>query len=144
MLIKALLRLDPIVSPRPVRPRRTNAAQTPSAAYSPATRSLIGRPERSGGSSGAPLTLMKPLIAWAMKSKAGRSRYGPAAAEAVDVHRSPRPGRSACSRASSKPIRASTPGRKFSTSTSAGDQPRQHLAALVRAAGPGAASACCG
>ena len=38
-------------------------AVTVSAAYSPATRSLMGRPERKGGSSGRPLTLMKPLMA---------------------------------------------------------------------------------
>ena len=49
----------------------------PNAAYSPATRSAIGGPARIG-SPGVPLTLMKPLIAWAMKSNAGRRAYGPA------------------------------------------------------------------
>ena len=34
----------------------------------------FGGPAREGGPSAAPVTAMKPLIAWAMKSKPGRSR----------------------------------------------------------------------
>ena len=49
----------------------------PSAPWRPATRSAIGGPARNGGPSAVPVTLMNPLIAWAMKSKDGRSRYGP-------------------------------------------------------------------
>ena len=69
--------LDPLAltgCDRPTRGRRaaTRAATMPSAAYSPATRSAIGGPARTG-SPGAPVTLMNPLIAWAMKSNAGRS-----------------------------------------------------------------------
>jgi hypothetical protein len=40
----------------------------------PAIRSAIGGAARIGGPSGSPVTLMNPLIAWAMKSKDGRSR----------------------------------------------------------------------
>ncbi|MCY1379036.1 hypothetical protein D9M69_667180 [compost metagenome] len=71
------IRLTLIESPRPVRSRRNSAASTPSAPFMPATRSLMGGPARMGGSFSPPFRLMNPLIAWAMKSKAGRSRYGP-------------------------------------------------------------------
>jgi hypothetical protein len=49
----------------------------PIAAYAPAMRSEMGGAARVGGWSSAPFTLMNPLIACAMKSNAGRSRYGP-------------------------------------------------------------------
>ncbi|MNU08958.1 hypothetical protein D3C72_2552510 [compost metagenome] len=67
-------RLTLMESPRPVRSRRKSAATTPSAPFRPAARSLMGGPARMGGSSSPPFRLMKPLMAWAMKSKAGRSR----------------------------------------------------------------------
>ena len=70
-------RLVATSSPCPVRSRRTSAAQMPIAAYAPAMRSDSGGAARIGGSPSAPLTLMKPLIACAMKSNDGRSRYGP-------------------------------------------------------------------
>ena len=67
-------RLVATSSPLPVRSRRTSAAQMPIAAYAPAMRSDSGGAARAGASSSAPFTLMNPLIACAMKSKAGRSR----------------------------------------------------------------------
>ena len=78
MLISPPVRLASTCCPSPDAdlPRATRAATMPNATYSPATRSAIGGPARIG-SPGSPLTLMKPLIAWAMKSNAGRSTYGP-------------------------------------------------------------------
>ena len=67
-------RLTLTLSPWPVRSRRSSAATMPSAPFMPATRSLMGGPARMGGWLSAPFRLMNPLIACAMKSKAGRSR----------------------------------------------------------------------
>ena len=55
----------------------------PIAAYAPAMRSDSGGAARAGASPSAPLTLMKPLIACAMKSNDGRSRYGPSSPKPV-------------------------------------------------------------
>ncbi|MNT85875.1 hypothetical protein D3C72_2260940 [compost metagenome] len=67
-------RLTLTLSPCPVRSRRNRAATIPKAPFIPATRSLIGGPARMGGSCSPPFRLMNPLIACAMKSKAGLSR----------------------------------------------------------------------
>ena len=60
-------------SPCPVRSRRNRAAKMPIAAYIPDNKSEIGGAARIGGSFSSPFTLMKPLIAWAIKSKEGLS-----------------------------------------------------------------------
>ena len=69
--------LDLLAAPRCV-PRRARLARRRCRTRRTARRPdrLIGGPARIG-SPGAPVTLMKPLIAWAMKSNAGRSTYGP-------------------------------------------------------------------
>ena len=90
----------------------------PIAAYAPAMRSDSGGAARAGGSPSAPLTLMKPLIACAMKSNDGRSRYGPSMPKPV-MWQLTRSGLSATSSARDRPIFSMTPGRKLSRTTSA-------------------------
>ena len=110
-------RLTLMLSPAPVRSRRSRAAVTASAPYSPAVRSLIGGPARKGGPSASPFRLMKPLMAWAMKSKAGRSRYGPLVPKPLMLQWT-MSGFSSFSRPGPKPIFSMMSGRKFSITTS--------------------------
>ena len=73
-------------------------------------RSDIGGAARIGGPSSAPLTLMKPLIACAMKSNEGRSRYGPSRPKPV-MWQLTMSGLIARSASRPKPILSMTPGR---------------------------------
>ena len=63
--------------PRPVVPRAMSAASTPFTAIRPTARSAMGTPHFTGLPLGSPVTLMMPLMPWAMRSKPGRSAYGP-------------------------------------------------------------------
>ena len=49
----------------------------PYVANIPAFMSAIGTPTFTGGESGTPVKLIKPLIPWAMRSKPARFAYGP-------------------------------------------------------------------
>ena len=111
-------RLADTSSPFPVRSRRTSAPQMPIAAYAPAIRSDSGGAARCGGSPSAPLTLMKPLIACAMKSNVGRSRYGPSWPKPV-MWATTRSGLMRRSSSRERPILSMMPGRKLSSTTSA-------------------------
>ncbi len=84
---------------------------------SPEPRSATGMPLLTGRPSGSPVMLMTPLIACAMRSYPGRSAYGPVCpkpeilAYTSGVERGERVVVDA--------ERAATPGRQFSTTTSA-------------------------
>ncbi len=70
------------------------------------------------GVPGGPVTLMIPASPWTIASYPGRPPSGPSWPNPV-MDRTTRPGFSSCSRSTGKPSRSRTPGRKFSTSTSA-------------------------
>ena len=66
-----------IFMPSPVRARCTKAALIPTAVKSPAAMSPIDVPTRVGGEPGCPVTLMRPPMPCATKTKAPRYAYGP-------------------------------------------------------------------
>ena len=105
-------------SPCPVRSRRSKAAIIPIAAYIPDNRSEIGGAARIGGSPSSPFTLIKPLMACAIKSKDGRSAYGPSKPKPVRLQLT-KSGLIWRNASRPKPIVSITPGLKLFTTTSA-------------------------
>ena len=88
------------------------------AAFIPAHKSPIGRPERTGRPPMSPVSDMPPPSAWTIMSNAGRSRYGPSRPKPVsDVTTSD--GFSSRSTSAPMPSFSIVPGRKFSTTASA-------------------------
>ena len=63
--------------PRPVFSFTLSAFMIPKAAYMPATMSATDTPQRTPRPPGSPVTLIMPLSAWTIRSRAARSRYGP-------------------------------------------------------------------
>ena len=90
----------------------------PPKACSPADRSATGIPGLTGGPPGRPVTAMIPLIPCTTASYAGRCAHGPVCPKPLTEQYTSRGLRSSsCS--GPRPRRSMTPGRKFSTSTSA-------------------------
>ena len=89
----------------------------PSAVLMPATMSMIGTPTRYMLSASAPVTDISPMMPCATWSSPGAWLSGPVApkplTEAMMI-----PGLALRSASGSRPMTASTPGRKFSTTTS--------------------------
>src|SRR5712675_1773627 len=129
MLIMELLRLAPTVSPRPVRPRRTKAAQTPSAAYMPAIRSPIGscthrRPIGLAGDAHKPAhRLGDEIEGRAVAIRSAPAKPGNIAVDEVGIER-PEP------RLVETHVYENSGAEILDQDIAAGDQFGQHLAAL--------------
>ncbi len=111
------------MAPRPECARCASAATMPTAAYSPLTMSAIEVPTltrraSAGGAGSVPVIDISPDNAWMIMSYAGRCAAGPVAPNPLMAAYTRR-ALSAVRRSGGKPSRASVPGRKFSTSTSA-------------------------
>lgn len=83
----------------------------------PDNRSEIGTPTLVGVSGSGPVIDISPPSPWAIWSYPARPPSGPSCPK-PEMDSTTRPGLSCINRASGKPNRSSTPGRKFSHSTS--------------------------
>ncbi|MNS86839.1 hypothetical protein D3C72_1207540 [compost metagenome] len=117
-----------ICVPAPPARTRDSALATAKAAYSPEAKSASGTPHLTGSPSGSPVTLITPAAAWMVRSKPPSAARGPLCPYA-EIEQYTRPG--LCSRmlAKPRPSLSMTPGRLFSTTTSASRISRRASAA---------------
>ena len=103
--------------PRPVRSRSRSASRMPDSAFSPVSTSTTATPTLVGAASGWPVMLMRPPTACTSRSYPASA--APCSRPNPVIEQYTSPGLAACRVAASSPYRSMTPGRKFSTTTSA-------------------------